>query len=48
MYGGAVLDACQQIKARMKEIAEKANFATFAEVTNCCYITVLQAWSFSF
>lgn len=48
MYGGAVLDACQQIKGRMKEIAEKANFATFAEVTNCCYISVLQAWSFPF
>lgn len=32
MYGGAVLDACQQIKARMKPVADKGNFATFAEV----------------
>lgn len=32
MYGGAVLDACQQIKARMAPIAATRNFSSFAEV----------------
>ncbi|KAG0623191.1 hypothetical protein M758_3G155300 [Ceratodon purpureus] len=38
MYGGAVLDACEQIKARMKPVADKGNFATFAELVNECYL----------
>ena len=32
MYGAAVLDACEQIKARMEPIASKQNFSSFAEV----------------
>jgi xanthine dehydrogenase/oxidase len=32
MYGGAVLDACQQLKARMDPVAAENQFATFAEV----------------
>jgi len=32
MYGAAVLDACEQIKARMKPIATRHNHASFAEV----------------
>lgn len=32
MYGAAVLDACEQIKARMEPIAAKHNFSSFAEV----------------
>lgn len=32
MYGGAVLDACQQIKKRMDPIAAAGNHATFADV----------------
>lgn len=32
MYGGAVLDACQQLKKRMNVIAAKGNHVTFAEV----------------
>jgi xanthine dehydrogenase/oxidase len=35
MYGGAVLDACEQIKARMKPIAEKSTSMTFAEARIC-------------
>ncbi|RVW32782.1 Xanthine dehydrogenase 1 [Vitis vinifera] len=31
MYGAAVLDACEQIKARMEPIASKRNFSSFAE-----------------
>lgn len=32
MYGAAVLDACEQIKARMEPIASRNNFNSFAEV----------------
>lgn len=32
MYGGAVLDACKQIKKRMDPIAANGNYATFADV----------------
>jgi xanthine dehydrogenase molybdopterin-binding subunit B len=32
MYGAAVLDACEQIKARMEPIASQNNFSSFAEV----------------
>ncbi|KAA8549737.1 hypothetical protein F0562_001245 [Nyssa sinensis] len=31
MYGAAVLDACEQIKARMEPISSKHNFNSFAE-----------------
>lgn len=32
MYGAAVLDACEQIKARMEPIVSGHNFGSFAEV----------------
>lgn len=32
MYGAAVLDACEQIMARMEPIASRHNFNSFAEV----------------
>ncbi|KAK9279204.1 hypothetical protein L1049_012882 [Liquidambar formosana] len=32
MYGAAVLDACEQIKARMEPITSRHNFSSFAEV----------------
>jgi xanthine dehydrogenase/oxidase len=32
LYGAAVLDACEQIKARMEPVALKHNFSSFAEV----------------
>lgn len=32
IYGAAVLDACEQIKARMEPIASQNNFSSFAEV----------------
>lgn len=32
LYGAAVLDACEQLKARMEPIASKSNFSSFAEV----------------
>lgn len=32
MYGAAVLDACEQIKARMEPIASQNSFSSFAEV----------------
>ncbi|KAL3701831.1 hypothetical protein R1sor_019853 [Riccia sorocarpa] len=38
MYGGAVLDACEQIKARIKPIAEKMPGASFAEVVLAAYL----------
>ncbi|XP_059665245.1 xanthine dehydrogenase 1-like isoform X2 [Cornus florida] len=38
MYGAAVLDACEQIKARMEPIASKHNFTSFAELANMCYM----------
>jgi len=32
MYGYAVLDACEQIKARMEPISSQNKFSSFAEV----------------
>lgn len=32
IYGAAVLDACEKIKARMEPIASRHNFNSFAEV----------------
>ena len=32
MYGAAVLDACEQIKARMQPIANRDKHSSFAEV----------------
>lgn len=33
LYGAAVLDACEQIKARMKPIASSRNYSSFTEVS---------------
>lgn len=33
MYGAAVLNACEQIKARMEPLASKLSCNSFAEVT---------------
>ncbi|CAN6470060.1 unnamed protein product [Victoria cruziana] len=38
MYGAAVLDACEQIKARMKPIALKNKHNSFAELANACFL----------
>ncbi|PSR86829.1 Xanthine dehydrogenase [Actinidia chinensis var. chinensis] len=38
MYGAAVLDACEQIKARMEPIASKNNFSSFAQLATACYL----------
>ncbi|KAG5577770.1 hypothetical protein H5410_057904 [Solanum commersonii] len=38
LYGAAVLDACEQLKARMEPIASKNNFSSFAELVNACYM----------
>ncbi|XP_065866854.1 xanthine dehydrogenase 1-like isoform X2 [Euphorbia lathyris] len=38
MYGAAVLDACEQIKARMEPVASKHNFTSFAELAGACYV----------
>ncbi|KAK6164152.1 hypothetical protein DH2020_001016 [Rehmannia glutinosa] len=38
IYGAAVLDACQQIKARMEPMASKHSFGSFAELANACYM----------
>lgn len=38
MYGAAVLDACEQIKARMQPIASKSKFSSFAELATACYM----------
>ncbi|KAK2967440.1 hypothetical protein RJ640_022372 [Escallonia rubra] len=38
MYGAAVLDACEQIKARMEPIGARCNFSSFAELANACYM----------
>ncbi|KAG0458419.1 hypothetical protein HPP92_023576 [Vanilla planifolia] len=38
MYGAAVLDACEQIKARMKPIAATMPHASFAEVVRACHL----------
>ncbi|XP_021278029.1 xanthine dehydrogenase 1-like isoform X1 [Herrania umbratica] len=38
MYAAAVLDACEQIKARMEPIASQRNFSSFAELATACYL----------
>ncbi|KAK7402210.1 hypothetical protein VNO78_14292 [Psophocarpus tetragonolobus] len=38
MYGAAVLDACEQIMARMEPITSKRNFNSFAELVSACYV----------
>ncbi|XP_010545582.1 PREDICTED: xanthine dehydrogenase 1 [Tarenaya hassleriana] len=38
MYGAAVLDACEQIKARMEPVASKHNFSSFAELASACHL----------
>ncbi|XP_023515519.1 xanthine dehydrogenase 1-like isoform X2 [Cucurbita pepo subsp. pepo] len=38
MYGAAVLDACEQIKARMEPIAAQHNFSSFTELACACYV----------
>ncbi|KAL8465182.1 hypothetical protein ACS0TY_034614 [Phlomoides rotata] len=38
IYGAAVLDACEQIKAHMEPIASKHNFGSFAELALACYM----------
>ncbi|KAI3907500.1 hypothetical protein MKW92_010358 [Papaver armeniacum] len=37
MYGAAVLDACEQIKARMEPIASRNKHNSFAELALACY-----------
>ncbi|CAF1715269.1 BnaCnng46690D [Brassica napus] len=37
MYGAAVLNACEQIKARMEPVASKLSCNSFAELANACY-----------
>ncbi|KAF3563699.1 hypothetical protein DY000_02010857 [Brassica cretica] len=37
MYGAAVLNACEQIKARMEPLASKLSFNSFAELASACY-----------
>ncbi|XP_013611862.1 PREDICTED: xanthine dehydrogenase 1-like [Brassica oleracea var. oleracea] len=37
MYGAAVLNACEQIKARMEPLASKLSCNSFAELANACY-----------
>ncbi|KAK7325036.1 hypothetical protein VNO77_29072 [Canavalia gladiata] len=37
MYGAAVLDACEQIMARMEPIASQRNFNSFVELAMACY-----------
>nr|GMD12939.1 xanthine dehydrogenase 1-like isoform X1 [Ipomoea batatas]GMD16352.1 xanthine dehydrogenase 1-like isoform X1 [Ipomoea batatas] len=38
MYGAAVLDACEQIKARMEPIASNRTFNSFKELVIACYL----------
>ncbi|GLT78778.1 hypothetical protein SLA2020_503040 [Shorea laevis] len=38
MYGAAVLDACEQIKARMEPIASCHNYSSFAELAKACHM----------
>ncbi|KAK3205307.1 hypothetical protein Dsin_019353 [Dipteronia sinensis] len=38
MYGAAVLDACEQIKARMEPVTSKHNFNSFAELATVCFM----------
>ena len=40
MYGAAVLDACEQIKARMEPIASQRTFNSFSEVERYAIIFV--------
>ncbi|KAF7824255.1 xanthine dehydrogenase 1-like [Senna tora] len=37
MYGAAVLDACEKIKARMEPIASQRIFNSFSELASACY-----------
>ncbi|XP_038983377.1 xanthine dehydrogenase-like isoform X2 [Phoenix dactylifera] len=37
MYGAAVLDACEQIKARMQPIANRYKHSSFAELASTCH-----------
>ncbi|KAF5201436.1 Xanthine dehydrogenase, partial [Thalictrum thalictroides] len=37
IYGAAVLDACEQIKARMEPIASKMEHNSFAKLARACY-----------
>ncbi|KAL1333011.1 xanthine dehydrogenase 1-like [Arachis hypogaea] len=37
MYGAAVLDVCEQIKARMEPVASRNNFNSFAELAVVCF-----------
>ncbi|GJN36983.1 hypothetical protein PR202_gb25892 [Eleusine coracana subsp. coracana] len=38
LYGAAVLDACQQIKARMEPEASRGTYNSFAELAQACYL----------
>ncbi|XP_043691113.1 xanthine dehydrogenase 1-like isoform X2 [Telopea speciosissima] len=38
MYGAAVLDACEQIKARMEPVASRHKHNSFAELVIACYM----------
>nr|DAD29838.1 TPA_asm: hypothetical protein HUJ06_031306 [Nelumbo nucifera] len=38
MYGAAVLDACEQIKARMEPIASRNKYSSFAELAKACHM----------
>lgn len=44
MYGAAVLDACEQIKARMEPVASRGNHKSFAEVMLSISILCLEKW----
>ena len=37
LYGHAVLNACEQIKSRMKPVAKKGMLSTFAKLASACY-----------
>lgn len=41
MYGAAVLDACEQLKARMQPIASKHNINSFAEVSILPFLVMI-------
>ncbi|KAI0525010.1 hypothetical protein KFK09_004400 [Dendrobium nobile] len=38
MYGAAVLDACEQIKARMKPIADRNQHSSFSQLALSCHL----------
>ncbi|KAJ4979755.1 hypothetical protein NE237_010535 [Protea cynaroides] len=38
IYGAAVLDACEQIKARMEPVASRHEHSSFAELVSACYL----------